>query len=215
MLCDQSVLSFIGSMHSTSDLSCIERVFVAACLLSHMQSRQVRHCSAARAQPHLHSAAFSRDDESIVLVVPVDSDLPGLCVEIEAQVVTTRLTKFRRAGPIVARAASDSSEAVDTRVQRKINAVGSTLVHDVEEQPHVVFIGVVVGGEVAALGDVHALVVGAETLQSVFGEGDLDGCRGVATDYASDACARAKPACAGADGNRTGAWDHRLGGILC
>ena len=184
-----------------------------ACLLSHIQFLPST-TQFSRAQPHLHFATFSRDDESIVLVIRVDSNL-GLCVEIEAQAVTTRPTKFRRAGPIVARAASDSSEAVDTRVQRKINAVGSTLVHDVEEQPHVVFIGVVVGGEVAALGDVHALVVGAETLQSVFGEGDLDGCRGVATDYASDACARAKPACAGADGNRTGAWDHRLGGILC
>lgn len=119
---------------------------------------------------------FSRDDvKSLVLVVLVDSTL-SLSVEVETQTIVLGLPKLRRV-PRVARAASDSREVIDTSVQWQVNAVGNTLVLDIEEETHAVVLGgVVVSGEVAALGKVDALVLGAELLQSVFGEGDLDGC---------------------------------------
>jgi hypothetical protein len=120
---------------------------------------------------------FSRDDvKSLVLVVLVDSTL-SLSVEVETQTIVLGLPKLRRV-LMTARAASDSRETIDTSVQWKVNAGGSTLVLDIEEEEtHAVVLGgVVVSGEVAALGKVDALVLGAELLQSVFGEGDLDGC---------------------------------------
>lgn len=160
-------------------------------------------------QPHLHSGTLSRDDKSIVIAT-TSNRTNGLIVEVEAQAVATRLSQRRQVGTVAARATSGSSETVDTGVQRKIDAVGSALVEDVEEKTHVVFAGVVVAGEVTALGDV--LVVGAETLESVFGEGDLDGWRGGAAGHAGDVRARSEPACAGADGTET--FDHRLGTML-
>jgi hypothetical protein len=165
-----------------------------------------------RARLHLHFASCSRDDESIVLARRVDDNL-GLSIKVETQAIATRLTESRRARPIAALAASDSRKSINTSIQRKIDAVGSTLVLDVKEQTHVVLVRVVVGGEVAALCNVDALVVGAETLQSVAGEGDLDGCRSVATDYACAVHAGAEPARVWADW--TGAWDHRLVGFSC
>ena len=119
---------------------------------------------------------FSRDDvKSLVLVVLVDSTL-SLSVEVETQTIVLGLPKLRRV-LMTARAASDSRETIDTSVQWQVNAGGSTLVLDIEEETHAVVLGgVVVSGEVAALGKVDALVLGAELLQSVFGEGDLDGC---------------------------------------
>ena len=93
------------------------------------------------------------------------------------------------------RAASDSSEAVDTSLERKVDAVGGTLVLDVEEETHAVLPGgVVVSGEVAAVGKIDALVLGAELLQGVLREGDLDGCRGGAAEYAVHCTAGAEQA---------------------
>lgn len=176
------------------------------CLLSHMQS-QPGTTQFSSARPHLHSQPAHVTTSPSLLVIRVDSGL-CLCIKIEAQAVVTRLSTRRPFRPIVVRAASDSSEAVDTSIQGQVDAVRGTLVGDVEEEAHVV--GVVVGGEVIALGNVHALVVGAETFESVVGEGDLGGCRGGVTDYARDAHARSEPACAGTDG----ACNHRLAGIL-
>lgn len=151
----------------------------------------------------------SRDNKSIVLVVIHLDRTLGLSVEIEANTVVTRLTTKHQVDAVVrvSQAASDRRETVETSIDRQVNPVRSALVDDVEEEAHVVaVVGVVVSGEVAALGNVYALVVGAETLDSGAGEGDLSGCRSLVADDASDAKAGREPAAAGADG----AGDHCL-----
>ena len=206
--------SCIGSMYSTIDrphrfqsrLCCYG---FWACLLSRLRSRQVRRKSGQpRALNLTYILSYSRDNKSLVLAIVVihlaSNRTLSLSVKVEAQTVVTRLATKHQVKSIVNRAASESREAVDTRRQRQVDPIRSTLVDDVEEEAHVVAVfgfGVVVGGEVVTLGDVHALVVVAETLESVVGQGDLCGCRSPVADYACDAHSGSEPACAGADGD--------------
>jgi hypothetical protein len=133
----------------------------------------------------------------------------NLSPRLETQTPTLRLPKPRRRVPIAtprtAGAARNSRKPLNASAQRQVNAVGSALVHDIEEQTHATATGVVVGvvvvsGEIAAPREADALVLGAETRQSVFGEGELDGGRGRRVAEDADVCDCAAGVEAGIDG---------------
>lgn len=92
----------------------------------------------------------------------------GDCTQLKDNAVQNSVAARSESQPALSCAFDDSSEALDTGLERKIHAVGSALVDHVEGQARVV--DIVVSGEVVALSNVDAQVVCTEAVQGVVGD---------------------------------------------
>ena len=108
---------------------------------------------------------YAADHHPIALIANDRSSI-GFHTDVEGHAIHSRLATSSPREPTVSRALSNASEAAQAGVKRKVDAVGSALVDHVEVQACGVD-GVVGGGEVVAVGDVDALVLGAEAVHDV------------------------------------------------
>lgn len=120
----------------------------------------------------LLTKAFTADHHPIALIA-YDRGNIGFRADVEGHAIHSGLATSSPRKATVSRALSDTSEAAQAGVKRKVDAIGSALVDHVEVQARGVD-GVVEGGEVVAVGNVDALVVCAEAVHDVVGRGLFD-----------------------------------------
>jgi len=139
----------------------------------------------------LLTKTFAADNHPIALRAHDRSNV-GFGANVESHAVHGRLPASSPRETTVSGALSNTSEATQAGIERKIDTVGRALVDHVEVQARGVD-GVVEGGEVVAVGNVNALVIGAEAVHDVVGSGLLDRRSGAVTVQSAGLEAWAEP----------------------
>jgi hypothetical protein len=111
--------------------------------------------------------SFAGDNDSIALVANNRSGRSDIAfrVQIESNAIHGSPTASSPVKSAIGRTLSNPSEAAQTSFEREVDTIGRALVDDVEIQARVVD-GIVEGGVIIALSNVHALVKVAEVVES-------------------------------------------------